>query len=157
MAETLNKAEIVNMINIAVAGEREKLQSNYCPTILGCHKGKEIDDYIRGPLASKISDMRYHVEAIEKEFPEMKHEVNEMSETITIMKKESEESRKVFKNLLSTIIAGVVIAAITQFFVIKTNVEAKNADVTTQQYNQERMEKKLEKLLEALEAQVKKK
>lgn len=157
MAETLNKAEIVNMINIAVAGEREKLQHNYCPTVLGCHKGKEIDSYIRGPIASKLSDMRFHVEAIEKDFPKIKQEVNEMNGKLKLIERRNEENKKTFRMLTVTVISGLVIGIIQQFFVIITNVEAKNADVTTQQYNQERMEKKLEKLLEALEAQVKKK
>jgi len=155
--EYLTRSEILNMMNLMFTAEEEKRRSVGCNTLIGCHKGKEIENILRGPLLSKVEDLRIFRVALEKEFPILKEEVKHMTDNVKNMLEESRETRKIFRGLLISILMLFVGFLATQIFTIKTNIDAKNADVSTQLHNQERMEAKLLMLLNTLEAQIEEK
>ena len=137
----MTKPEVINMVTTAINGYEDKIRANGCATNIGCHKGKELDNYLRGHLASNLNDLKNNKEWLEKEFPKLKQEVKDMKEVVS-------DINKAIKGSYFTVAVGIILSVLLLGLNTWTNISAKNTFKKNESIYKNNLEKKIDKLLE---------
>ena len=151
----LTQSEVNGLIREEINKWEQKIQSLGCPTIIGCHKGKELENHIHGRLQSNINDLRATKEYTERELPSLKQRLDDFIEReFKGVKEDMQDVKKSTRSLLYTVIGGVFVSVLLLGFSVWSNLDAKHADVATQLSNQQRLEQRLDELIKGLEIKI---